>query len=124
MQCWQNICATLNHLRSLANNSTTTDTITRVNNLINNLSKSEDPLETQDPLRHSHKKLINGISEIREAADKEVKFVLFCMIIFVSTLLTLYRTINEALEQVGILLALRQAPDMVHQGMYNFHFLL
>ncbi|KIJ54590.1 hypothetical protein M422DRAFT_153350 [Sphaerobolus stellatus SS14] len=99
VQCWQNICATLNHLRSLANNVATTDVITRVNRIISTLPPGDDVPENQEALRHSHKKLLNGISEIREAAEKEVK------------------SINEALEQVGILLALRQAPDVNHQGI-------
>ena len=36
-------------------------------------------------------------------------------------LIYISRAIDEALEQVGILLALRQAPEIVHQGMVMYY---
>ncbi|KAF8516827.1 SGF29 tudor-like domain-containing protein [Hysterangium stoloniferum] len=97
VQCWQNICASLDHLRSLSANPTTAEAITRVNKIIVSLSPNDDTVENSDLLKHSHKKLLNGITDIRDAAEKETK------------------AIEEALEQVGILLALRQAPEITQQ---------
>ncbi|GJJ15562.1 hypothetical protein Clacol_009840 [Clathrus columnatus] len=93
VQCWQNICASLSHLRSLADNPTTSEAISRVNKVINTLPPHDEMLDNPDSLKPSYKKLLNGISDIKDAAEKETK------------------AIEEALEQVEILLALRQAPE-------------
>ncbi|KAF8511582.1 SGF29 tudor-like domain-containing protein [Gautieria morchelliformis] len=98
IQCWQNVCASLDHLRRLSVNPTTSEAISRVNRIISSLSPDDQIFENPDTLKHSHKKLFISITEIRDSTEKESK------------------AIDDALEQVGILLALRQAPEIVHQA--------
>lgn len=80
-------------------------------------------LDNSDSLKPSYKKLLNGIGDIRDAAEKETKFVpLFFIFYFFLDVKLPLRAIEEALEQVGILLALRQAPEVALQGKLLIFF--
>lgn len=77
IQCWQNICASLDHLRSLSVNPAISEAISRVNRIISSLSPEDQVHENPEALKHSHKKLFNGITEICDSTENETKLVLW-----------------------------------------------
>lgn len=75
IQCWQNICTSLDHLRGLSMNPATSEAISRVNRIISSFSPDDQVYENPESLKHSHKKLFNSITEIRDSTEKETKLV-------------------------------------------------
>ncbi|PFH53901.1 hypothetical protein AMATHDRAFT_136099 [Amanita thiersii Skay4041] len=96
LDCWSR---TAESLRTLANkyaSATTCETIGRVNRLISTWPIDDAvPAEGLEGVKTIHKKLVSGIAEIKSASDDELK------------------SIDHAIEQVGILLALRKAPEQL-----------
>ncbi|KAF8630883.1 hypothetical protein AX17_005241 [Amanita inopinata Kibby_2008] len=94
LDCWSRTADSLRTLTSKYANTTTLETIGRVNRLIS-AWPTDDTLPAQgiDDVKAIHRKLTPGITEIKSAAEDEA------------------RAIDHTIEQVGILLALRRAPE-------------
>ncbi|KAH9992031.1 SGF29 tudor-like domain-containing protein [Russula vinacea] len=91
IDCWSR---SISALSNLAVNSTTQDTVTRVNRLIATWP-ADDALSTDglEGIKASYKKLVSGLGEIKTQSDRDVK------------------AIDEALERLEVLLALRRASE-------------
>ncbi|KAF8645161.1 hypothetical protein AX16_007989 [Volvariella volvacea WC 439] len=92
--CWSRAAGSLQSLSLKYPSSTTLDTIDRVNRLMNGWPTDDTlPAEGIDGVKAVHKKLVSNLQGIQAAAKEEAK------------------AIDEAIELVGVLIALRKAPE-------------
>lgn len=72
IDCWSR---SLSALSNLAVNSSTQETVTRVNRLINTWS-ADDALSTEgfEGIKANYKKLVSGLNEIKTQSDRDVKY--------------------------------------------------
>ncbi|KIK69523.1 hypothetical protein GYMLUDRAFT_186581 [Collybiopsis luxurians FD-317 M1] len=102
IQCWNHAAASLSTFSAIYSGPATVDTIGRVNRLISAWPTDETiPAEGLDSVKAIYKKLVSGLEEIRLSSEKELK------------------AIEEAVEQLGILIALRNAPETTSQDKRN-----
>ncbi|KAG6910678.1 hypothetical protein DXG01_008722 [Tephrocybe rancida] len=99
VECWSHAAATLSALTTRYSSHPTLETIERVNRLIAAWPADDTvPAEGLDSVKGTYKKLMPGLREIQSAADDEAL------------------ALEEAIERVGVLIALRKAPlDTVMQ---------
>lgn len=94
IEFWNHARTSLLTLSNIYTNSTTGDTISRVNRLISAWPSDDTvPSEGLDGVKTIYKKLNTGLKDIETASNHEVK------------------AIDQALDQLGILIALRQATE-------------
>jgi hypothetical protein len=62
-----------------------------------------------------YKKLSAGLHEIRSTSEKEAKYESCLNVEMVLT--TLYRAIDDAIENLSVLIALRSAPESLPLGI-------
>jgi len=95
IDCWSR---SISALSNLAVNSSTQDTVNRVNRLIATWS-ADDALSTEgfEGIKANYKKLVSGLNDIKTQSDRDVK------------------AIDEALERLEVLLALRRASEATPQ---------
>lgn len=78
------------------------------------------PAEGMDGLKVTHKRLHTALDDITKASEKEIKFVHFTAsltyVLIHFAIFFIYRAIDEALEQLGVLIALRKAPEVATPG--------
>ncbi|KAJ3763702.1 SGF29 tudor-like domain-containing protein [Lentinula raphanica] len=99
IECWNHAAASLQTLSATYSGP---DTIGRVNRLISAWPADDTlPAEGLDSVKAIYKKLVSGLEEIRLTSEKEIK------------------AIDNAMEQLGILIALRKAPELVSQDKRN-----
>ncbi|KAI0702310.1 SGF29 tudor-like domain-containing protein [Cytidiella melzeri] len=94
IDCWSRASESLTRLSTVYGNQESNETIGRVNRLL--LAWPTDdvaPAEGFDNLKNTYKKLTSGLSEIKNNADKEA------------------RAIEETIERLDILIALRKASE-------------
>ncbi|KAF5385639.1 hypothetical protein D9757_005457 [Collybiopsis confluens] len=102
IQCWSHAAASLSTLSAIYSSPATVDTIGRVNRLISAWPADETiPAEGLDSVKAIHKKLLSGLEEIRLSSQAELQ------------------AIEDAIEQLSILLALRKAPETISQDKRN-----
>lgn len=97
IDCWSR---SISALSSLAVNSSTQDTVKNVNRLIATATwPGDDALSTEgfESIKATYKKLITGLNDIKAQSDRDVK------------------AIDEALERLEVLLALRRASEATPQ---------
>ncbi|KAJ3552674.1 hypothetical protein NM688_g4028 [Phlebia brevispora] len=88
---WWSVAA--DALKQISSGSETTETIGRVNRLLSAWPQDDAlPAEGYDGVKSIFKKLNSGLKEIKESADRDIK------------------AIDQALEPLGVLIALRKAP--------------
>jgi len=99
VECWNHAAESLTALSNKYSSPQTLETIERVNRLISVWPQDDTiPAEGFDEVRRIYKKLSPGIRDIQSAADEEIK------------------GLDDAIERVGVLIALRKAPvDQVPQ---------
>jgi len=94
VQCWSQAAELLKNLSGIYANSKTVDTMHRVNRLISTWPTDDTvPAEGLGNLQSVQGKLTSGLTEIMNSANQEVK------------------AIEDAMEQVGVLIALRKASE-------------
>lgn len=94
VECWTHATDSLRILSSIYAKPSTLETIGRVNRLISAWPTDDiPPAEGIDALRLIQEKLKSGLSEIFSAAEHETG------------------AIDDAIERVGVLIALRKAPE-------------
>ncbi|KAH9480526.1 SAGA-associated factor 29 [Psilocybe cubensis] len=94
MACWGHAADSLKHLSSIYTKSSTSDVVSRVNRLINAWPADDTSTgEGLGTLKSLQTKLITGLTDISTASHSEV------------------RAIDDALESIGVLIALRKAPE-------------
>ncbi|KAJ8518460.1 hypothetical protein ONZ45_g4445 [Pleurotus djamor] len=92
--CWSHAAAGLSSLTTLYANPTTAETIDRVNRLITIWPTDDNlPAEGLDSVKSNYKKLSTGLHDIQDSATREAK------------------AIEDAIERLSVLIALRQAPE-------------
>ncbi|RDB14800.1 SAGA-associated factor 29 [Hypsizygus marmoreus] len=93
VECWAHAAQALTTLANKYSTQSTLETIERVNRLISAWPHDDTvPAEGLDGVKTIYKKLSPGLRDIQMAADEEVK------------------AIEDAIERVGVLIALRKAP--------------
>lgn len=102
IDCWSRAGKSLAALSSNYTNSNAAGTIERVNKLID-VWPSDDsfPTESYETLKTNYKKLSSALKEVRSNAEDEA------------------RVLDDAIEQVGILIALRKASESYPQEKRN-----
>jgi len=91
---WSHAATSLSALSSLCASPETSDTIGRVNRLISAWPTDDTlPAEGFDSVKSTYKKLLLGLNEIKNAAERDAK------------------AMDDAIERLGILIALRKAPE-------------
>ncbi|KAI0278289.1 SGF29 tudor-like domain-containing protein [Russula aff. rugulosa BPL654] len=95
IDCWSR---SISALSNLAVNSSTQDTINRVNRLIATWP-ADDTLSAEgfEGIKANYKKLVSGLNDIKTQSDRDAK------------------AIDEALERLEVLLALRRASEATPQ---------
>ncbi|KAF4577175.1 SAGA-associated factor 29 [Pleurotus pulmonarius] len=94
IDCWSHAVSGLTALTTLYGNPSTTETIDRVNRLITTWPTDDHvPAEGLDSVKSNYKKLEAGLHDIQDTATREAK------------------AIEEAIERLSVLIALRQAPE-------------
>ncbi|KAF9534473.1 SGF29 tudor-like domain-containing protein [Crepidotus variabilis] len=99
IECWAHAAESLSILSNIYANPSATDTLGRVNRLINCWpSDDTPPAQGIASLKTVQQKLTSGLSDIMTACDTEIK------------------AIDDVLERVGVLIALRKAPEVLLSG--------
>ncbi|KAJ6559199.1 SGF29 tudor-like domain-containing protein [Mycena vulgaris] len=94
LDCWSHAATSLTHLSGIYSNPATIETIGRVNRLISVWPSDETmPAQGLDGVKQIYRKLSAGLEEIQTTSDGEVK------------------AIEDAIERLGVLIALRKAPE-------------
>ncbi|THH27998.1 hypothetical protein EUX98_g6199 [Antrodiella citrinella] len=94
VEYWSHAAASLSTLSSLYATQESSDTIGRVNRLISAWPINDTlPAEGFDSVKTNYNKLISGLKEIKTTAERDAK------------------AMDDALERLGILIALRKAPE-------------
>ncbi|KAF9077694.1 SGF29 tudor-like domain-containing protein [Rhodocollybia butyracea] len=102
IECWNHAAASLSTLSAIYSGPATIETIGRVNRLISAWPADDTlPAEGLDSVKSIYKKLVSGLEEIRLTSEKET------------------HAIDNAVEQLSVLIALRKAPEMVSQDKRN-----
>ncbi|KAJ4482136.1 SGF29 tudor-like domain-containing protein [Lentinula aciculospora] len=102
IECWNHAAASLSTLSAIYSGPATIETIGRVNRLISAWPADDTlPAEGLDSVKAIYKKLGSGLEEIRVTSEKEIM------------------AIDNAMEQLGILIALRKAPEIISQDKRN-----
>ncbi|KAE9400450.1 hypothetical protein BT96DRAFT_857386 [Gymnopus androsaceus JB14] len=102
IECWNHAAASLSTLSAIYSGPATIETIGRVNRLISAWPADDTlPAEGLDSVKAIYKKLLSALEEIRLTSEKEIK------------------AIDHAMEQLGILIALRKAPEAISQDKRN-----
>lgn len=77
IQCWSHAATALSSFREKYENPTATETIARVNRLINewptSLGDDGEPMSSFETVKTTHRKLSIGLNEVRAAAEAEAK---------------------------------------------------
>ncbi|KAH9985073.1 SGF29 tudor-like domain-containing protein [Russula compacta] len=94
IDCWSR---SISALSNLAVNSSTQDTVNRVNRLINTWPTDDALPEGLDGVEANYKRLVSGLHNIKTQSDRDVK------------------AIDEALERLEVLIALRRASEATPQ---------
>ncbi|KAI0248625.1 SGF29 tudor-like domain-containing protein [Lactifluus subvellereus] len=94
IDCWSHAANSISALSNLAINSSTQETVSRVNRLID-MWPADDAFLTEgfETIKTNYKKLVSGLNDIKTQSDKDIK------------------AIDEAIERLGVVIALRQAPE-------------
>ncbi|KNZ81272.1 SAGA-associated factor 29 [Termitomyces sp. J132] len=93
LECWSQAAASLSTLTAQFSRSSTLETIERVNRLISAWPVDDTiPAEGFDGVKATYKKLAPALRDIQNTAEEEVK------------------ALDDAIERVGVLIALRKAP--------------
>ncbi|KAF9267416.1 hypothetical protein L218DRAFT_686475 [Marasmius fiardii PR-910] len=100
--CWSHAASSLTALADIYSKSATQETIGRVNRLIS-VWPSDDviPAEGFDSLKTNYKKLLSTLDEIQNTSKEEIQ------------------AIEGAIEHLGVLIALRKAPETIPQDKRN-----
>ncbi len=118
VECWSHASESLSVLSSLYGSAATAETIGRVNRLINAWPADDTlPAEGIGHTKTTQQKLTSGLSEIINASDHEIKWGLdptHCHYLTYAT----SRAIDDVLERVSVLMALRRAPEVLPSGKF------
>ncbi|KAF8158284.1 SGF29 tudor-like domain-containing protein [Crassisporium funariophilum] len=102
VECWSHAADSLKHLSTIYANSATLNTIDRVNRLLAVWPTDDTlPADGLTGLQTSLVKLSSGLTDIRDYANNEVK------------------AIDDAIERVGVLIALRKATESLPSEKRN-----
>ncbi|KZT12024.1 uncharacterized protein LAESUDRAFT_719985 [Laetiporus sulphureus 93-53] len=94
VDCWSRAASSLSRLSNTYTNPTAIETIGRVNRLLSAWPADDTlPAEGYDGVKSVYKKLTSGLTDIKATAERDAQ------------------TIDEVLEQLQILIALRQASE-------------
>jgi len=75
VDCWSHAAGSLTVLSNKYSSHSTSDTIDRVNRLINAWPSDDTfPAEGYEGIKSIYKKLLSGLDDIRLAAEEEVKY--------------------------------------------------
>ncbi|KAF9013413.1 hypothetical protein BDQ17DRAFT_1343382 [Cyathus striatus] len=95
LECWSHAATSLKELSDLLSTGPTSNILGRVNRSIASWPADDIiPAEGYESVKTNAKRLTHGLEELKEAANAEVK------------------AIEEAIERVGVLMALRKAPEV------------
>ncbi|KAF8264759.1 SGF29 tudor-like domain-containing protein [Lactarius quietus] len=98
IECWSHATNSISALSNLAVNSTTQETVDRVNQLISTLPTDDAfPADGFESVKSNYKRLVSGLKEVKVQSDKDIK------------------AIEEVLEKLGVLIALRKASESTPQ---------
>ncbi|KAK1229882.1 hypothetical protein PQX77_007054 [Marasmius sp. AFHP31] len=100
--CWGRAAASLTALAEIYKQSATQETIGRVNRLISAWPPDDVvPAEGFDSVKATHKKLSTALEDIQNTSKEEIK------------------AIEGAMEHLGVLMALRKAPEPIQPDKRN-----
>ncbi|KAJ8080563.1 hypothetical protein PM082_017397 [Marasmius tenuissimus] len=100
--CWGHAAASLAALADIYKQSATQETIGRVNRLISAWPPDDVvPAEGFDSVKATHKKLSTALEDIQNTSKEEIK------------------AIEGAMEHLGVLMALRKAPEVIQPDKRN-----
>ena len=94
----------------------------RVNQLIATLPADDAfPADGFESVKSNYKKLGSGLKEIKMQSDKDTKYTSLDLTAYGWLLMTFVsRAIEEVLEKLGVLIALRKASESTPQGTRGF----
>lgn len=96
VEYWSHAAASLGRLSKTYRTAATADTIGRVNRLLSAWPTDDDlPAEGYESVKSIYKKLTSGLTEIKTTSEREVGLI------------------DDTIEHLGILIALRQASEAV-----------
>ncbi|EPQ54487.1 hypothetical protein GLOTRDRAFT_106180 [Gloeophyllum trabeum ATCC 11539] len=99
LECWSHARASLKSLTDIYDNPSNVDTIGRVNRLVSAWPIDDSlPAEGIENVKMVHKKLITALQDIRTMSRTELE------------------AIDDAIERLGVLIALRKASESNPQG--------
>jgi len=95
--------------------------VNRVNRLITAWPADDAlPAEGLEGVKANYKRLVSGLNDIKTQSDRDVKYarvdIEHSRSCNFSCLVPFPRAIDEALERLGVLIALRKAPEATPQG--------
>ncbi|KAF9643914.1 hypothetical protein BDM02DRAFT_3157319 [Thelephora ganbajun] len=94
VECWSHARSSINTLNGIYSNPGTVETIGRVNRLISSWPSNDTlPAEGFEGVKPVYKKLLSGLQEVKNNAEKEA------------------RAIGETMERLDVLIALRKASE-------------
>jgi len=106
-------------LSSLYGSAGTAETIGRVNRLISAWPADDTlPAEGIGHMKTIQQKLTSGLSDIMNACDQEIKWGVGSPHCYFPTYAT-SRAIDDVLERVSVLMALRRAPEVLLSGKFQ-----
>src|SRR5262245_26544208 len=115
IECWSHARASVSTLSGIYENTAIGETIGRVNRFIAAWPADDTlPAEGIDSVKTVYKKLSAGLHEIRGTSEKEAKYELYLSVGIM--LMIWYRAIDDAIENVSVLIALRSAPESLPPG--------
>jgi SAGA-associated factor 29 len=81
IDCWSHATSSISALSNLALNSSTQETIARVNRLID-IWPTDDafPTEGFETIRTNYKKLVSGLNDIKAQSERDAKYTRLVMV--------------------------------------------
>lgn len=95
----------------------------RVNQLIATLPADDAlPADGFESVKSNYRKLVLGLKEIKMHSDKDIKYPSLDLLAYRRLLTTFVpRAIDEVLEKLEVLVALRKASESTPQGARDLH---
>ena len=80
------------------------------------------PADGFENVKSSYRKLALSLKEIKTQSDRDIKYTSLDLLAYGCLLMTfVFRAIEEVLEKLGVLIALRKASESTPQGTRGLH---
>lgn len=119
LECWSQTVQSLPKLAELQER--TVETTGRVNRLISAWPTDDTlPAEGYESVKSTYKKLVSGLTEIKNLGNDDLKSVHLTDVYLVVLTSIIARAIDETLERIEVLIAMRKASEVVPPGRASY----